>query len=324
MKKFEKERSADVEPSEWALQYLYICALDKSLNKRKNVADYWVDKLTKMSSGLTIYGKALSSIILQQAGKTEKAQMFLQSLMEYSVASEEMGRNFDTRKAYYSWCSYRIPVQVAAIEAVRMVDNEEKTQEELKQWLLKQKQAQAWETPIATADAVYALLTTGNDWLQHTGTASIKIGKQTFHTPDNALGYMKQEVAGKVMNFRKVTVEKKTDGIAWGAVYAEFEEEMDKVEAQSNALSINREIYKDGKLLPEGVLLQVGDKLTVRLTMTSDRDMDFVSMRSIFLFRHKRIISINWSRFLSCVPVIPSSAKIFTIVQSGFFPIFSV
>lgn len=278
MKKFEKERSADVEPSEWALQYLYICALGKSLNKRKNVADYWVDKLTKMSSGLTIYGKALSSIILQQAGKTEKARMFLQSLMEYSVASEEMGRYFDTRKAYYSWCSYRIPVQVAAIEAVRMVANEEKTQEELKQWLLKQKQAQAWETPIATADAVYALLTTGNDWLQHTGTASIKIGKQTFHTPDNTLGYMKQEVAGKVMNFRKVTVEKKTDGIAWGAVYAEFEEEMDKVEAQSNALSITREIYKDGKLLPEGVLLQVGDKLTVRLTMTSDRDMDFVKV----------------------------------------------
>ena len=89
---------------------------------------------------------------------------------------------------------------------------------------------------------------------------------------------MKQEVAGKVMNFRKVTVEKKTDGIAWGAVYAEFEEEMDKVEAQSNALSITREIYKDGKLLPEGVLLQVGDKLTVRLTMTSDRDMDFVKV----------------------------------------------
>ena len=278
MKKFEKERSVDVEPSEWTLQYLYILALDKSLDKQKKMTDYLVDKLTKMSGGLTIYGKALSAIILQQAGKTEKARMFLQSMMEYSVSSEEMGRYFDTPKAQYSWFSYRIPTQVAAIEAIQMVANEEKTQEEMKQWLLKQKQAQAWETPIATADAVYALLTTGKDWLQHTGSTSIKIGKQTFHTPYDALGYMKQEVTDRVMNIRKVTVERKIPGIGWGAVYAEFEEDMDKVEAQGNALKIVRNIYRNGKLLPEGTLLQVGERLTVRLTLTSDRDMDFVKV----------------------------------------------
>ena len=63
--------------------------------------------------------------------------------------------------------------QVAAIEAVRWVANEQKTQEEMKQWLLKQKQAQVWDTPIATTDAVYALLTTGRDWLANTGEGKI-------------------------------------------------------------------------------------------------------------------------------------------------------
>ena len=149
----------------------------------------------------------------------------------------------------------------------------------MKQWLLKQKQAQAWDTPIATADAVYALLTTGKDWLQHTGVAEIKVGKEIIRTPDDALGYVKKEVSGKVMDIRQITVEKASEGIGWGAVYAEFEEEMDKVSAQGNALKVCRTLYKDGKPLMEGTVLQVGDRLKVRLSVTADRDMNFVEVK---------------------------------------------
>ena len=117
-----------------------------------------------MSARLTIYGKALSAIVLKEVGKDTKAKEFLESLMQYSVFNEEMGRYFDSPKAHYSWFNYRIPTQVAAIEAIKRIANEEQILEEMKQWLLKQKQAQAWETPVATTDAVYALLTTGKDW----------------------------------------------------------------------------------------------------------------------------------------------------------------
>jgi len=183
MKEVEKNCKTEVEPSEWALQCLYIMSLDKRLNSQSDVTGYLVDKLAKMSGRLTIYGKALSAIILQEAGRPAEAKEFLQSLMQYSVTTEEMGRYFDTSKAYYSWCSYKIPTQVAAIEAVKRVANEEKTLEEMKQWLLKQKQAQTWENPIATMDAVYALLTTGKDWLANSGAVTIRLGKQLLHTP---------------------------------------------------------------------------------------------------------------------------------------------
>jgi hypothetical protein len=245
----------------------------------KDVRNYFIGQLEKMTGRLTIYGKALSAIILQEAGKEAKAKEFLESMLQYSVMTEEMGRYFDSPKAEYSWFSYRIPTQVAAIEAVKRIANEEKTLEEMKQWLLKQKQAQVWETPVATTDAVYALLTTGTDWLAHSGAVVIRVGKEAIQTPADALGYVRQEVSGNVQKIRLATVTKESAGIGWGAVYAEFEEDMDDVSVQGNALKVVRVIYKNGKPLAEGDALMVGDKLEIRLTVMADRDMDFVQVK---------------------------------------------
>ena len=279
MKELEKQGMKNLLPSEQTIQYLYIGALDKNLTIRSDIKKYLLAHLEESTRALTIYGKAVVAIIMHQAGKATEANEFLQSLMEYSVMNEDMGRYFDTPKAEYSWFSYKIPTQVMAIEALHRMKQDTQSVEQMKQWLLKQKQAQAWGTPIATSDAVYALLTTGKDWLQHTGVAEIKIGKEIIRTSDDALGYVEKEVSGKVMDIRQVSVEKASDGIGWGAVYAEFEEEMNQVETQGNALNISRTIYKDGQPLAEGTLLQVGDKLKVRLTVTADRDMDFVEVK---------------------------------------------
>ena len=275
-----KKRDVVVLPSETTLQYLYMHALDKTLPMQQDVHLKLITWMTEHPDAFTIYGKALSAIILQEGGKKTEAKEFLESLMQYSVMTETMGRYFDTPKAHYSWFSYKIPTQVAAIEAVRRVANEEKTQEEMKQWLLKQKQAQAWETSVATTDAVYALLTTGKDWLANAGDTQIKVGKQIISTPkEDALGYVKEEVTGNVRNVKKVVVSKESAGMGWGAVYAEFEEDMDKVTAQGNALKVQRTLLKDGQPLGESATLQVGDKLTVSLTITADRDMDFVQVK---------------------------------------------
>jgi len=287
MKEAEKKTRQEVEPSEWMLQYLYIKALDKNRKTPTDVTGYLVDKLAKMSGRLTIYGKALSAIILQEAGEKAEAKEFLQSVMQYSVMTPEMGRYFDSPKAHYSWFSYKIPTQVAAIEAVRRVANEEKTQEEMKQWLLKQKQAQVWETPIATTDAVYALLTTGTDWLANTGEGEIVIREGENRKREDvlkfgdgeSLGYIQQKIQGNVMDVREVAVKKKSAGIGWGAVYAEFEEDMDKVQTQGNALKVTRRLHKAGKPLADGDALQVGDRLTVCLSVVADRDMDFVQVK---------------------------------------------
>jgi hypothetical protein len=279
MKEAEKKGTKNLEPSEMALQCLYADVLTSCTFIPKDVRNYFIGQLEKMTGRLTIYGKALSAIILQEAGKEARAKEFLESMLQYSVMTEEMGRYFDSPKAEYSWFSYRIPTQVAAIEAVKRIANEEKTLEEMKQWLLKQKQAQAWETPVATTDAVYALLTTGTDWLAHSGAVVIRVGKEAIQTPADALGYVRREVFGNVLKIRQATVTKDSSGIGWGAVYAEFEEEMDEVSAQGNALKVVRVIYKNDKPLAEGDALMVGDKLEIRLTVTADRDMDFVQVK---------------------------------------------
>ena len=281
MKEAEKRGAVGLRPSEQVLRYLYICVLDGKAPVDKKVNQYFIDKLSGEGKELTIYGKALGAIILQQAGKVAEAKLFMQSLMEYSVVTDEMGRYFDTPKARYSWFSYKIPTEVAAMEAIQRITKDTKAIDEMKRWLLKQKQTQTWETPIATADAVYALMATGaSDLLANTGGVEITLGKEVIRTPaDDAIGYIKKTVSGDVMNIKKVRVDKEGTGMGWGAVYAQYLESMDQIGEQGNGLSVSRQLYKGDEALNESVPLKVGDKITVRLTVKADRDMDFVQIK---------------------------------------------
>lgn len=281
MKEAEKKGAVGIRPSEQVLRYLYICALDGKAPVDEKVNRYFIDKLSGEGKELTIYEKALGAIILQQAGKVAEAKLFMQSLMEYSVVTDEMGRYFDTPKARYSWFSYKIPTEVAAMEAIQRITKDTKAIDEMKRWLLKQKQTQTWETPIATADAVYALMATGaSDLLANTGGVEITLGKEVIRTPaDDAIGYIKKTVSGDVMNIKKVRVDKEGAGMGWGAVYAQYLESMDQIGEQGNGLSVSRQLYKGDEALNESVPLKVGDKITVRLTVKADRDMDFVQIK---------------------------------------------
>ena len=281
MKEAEKKGAVGLRPSEQVLRYLYICALDGKAPVDEKVNRYFIDKLSGEGKELTIYGKALGAIILQQAGKVAEARLFMQSLMEYSVVTDEMGRYFDTPKARYSWFSYKIPTEVAAMEAIQRITKDTKAIDEMKRWLLKQKQTQTWETPIATADAVYALMATGaSDLLANTGGVEITLGKEVIRTPaDNAIGYIKKTVSGDVMNIKKVRVDKEGAGMGWGAVYAQYLESMDQIGEQGNGLSVSRQLYKGDEALNESAPLKVGDRITVRLTVKADRDMDFVQIK---------------------------------------------
>ena len=281
MKEAEKKGAVGLRPSEQVLRYLYICALDGKAPVDEKVNRYFIDKLSGEGKELTIYGKALGAIILQQAGKVAEARLFMQSLMEYSVVTDEMGRYFDTPKARYSWFSYKIPTEVAAMEAIQRITKDTKAIDEMKRWLLKQKQTQTWETLIATADAVYALMATGaSDLLANTGGVEITLGKEMIRTPvDDAIGYIKKTVIGDVMNIKKVRVDKEGTGMGWGAVYAQYLESMDQIGEQGNGLSVSRQLYKGDEALNESAPLKVGDKITVRLTVKADRDMDFVQIK---------------------------------------------
>lgn len=262
-------------PSEVACDYLYINAL--AGRPVTATANYFVDLLSKMPKVLTIYGKANSAVILSQYGKHALAKEYLQSINEYSVYKEEMGRYFDTPRALYSWQDYRIPSQVAAIEAFKRLTPGDESIEQMQRWLLQSKRTQAWDTPINSVNAVYAFLHGRTDELAVSPTSSvIKIDNQPVDQPKATagLGYVKTSKTGRDMN--TLVVDKTSKGTSWGAVYAQFMQKSAEVTNQSSGLKVTRTLLYNGK---PAKTLKVGDKVTVKIVIEADRDYDFVQLQ---------------------------------------------
>ena len=278
MKK-QEEKKHKVSPSEQALHYLYILSMDGRKMKQNQEADktYLLEKMSKMTGDFTIYGKARAAVVLakncqQNADYREKAGEYLQSVNEYAVYREEMGRYYDTRKALYSWRNYKIPTQVSVIEALQMLKpNDKQTIEELQRWLLMSKRTQVWDTPVNTVDAVYAFMK-GNEssWNRKAENAVLKLdGKQLPMPQDSTtLGYIKTEKAGKAST---LSINKKSDYTSWGAVYAEFKQPVSEIASQESGIKVSRKIENQKKA-------KVGDKIKVIITITADRDYDFVKI----------------------------------------------
>ena len=285
MKKME-EKKHKVSPSEQALHYLYILSMDGRKMKENFEQDqaYLLDKMSKMTSDFTIYGKARAAVVLaknsqQNAAYREKAGEYLQSVNEYAVYREEMGRYYDTRKALYSWRNYKIPTQVSVIEAMQLLKpNNKQTIEELQRWLLMSKRTQVWDTPVNTVDAVYAFMK-GNEsnWNKKAENAVLKLdGKQLPMPQDSTmLGYIKTEKVGKAST---LSINKKSDYTSWGAVYAEFKQPLSEIASSESGIKVRRVVVTAESQGKEKSLAKVGEKVKVTLMITADRDYDFVEI----------------------------------------------
>lgn len=281
-------------PSEMALHYLYIVAMDGTCVKLKapalNDMDYLLGKLKKMTGSLTIYGKAKAAVILALNYDYKTAADYLKSMEEYSVYREDMGRYYDTRKAYYSWRNYKIPTEVAAIEALQALDaqsiaaissassaiSKQQTIEEMQRWLLMSKRTQVWDTPVNTVDAVYAFMK-GNEsnWNRKAENAVLKLDGKLLPMPQDSttLGYVKTEKAGKAST---LSINKKSDYTSWGAVYAEFKQPLSEIASAESGIKVRRVIVPAES---QGMgKAQVGEKVKVTLIITADRDYDFVKI----------------------------------------------
>ena len=288
MKK-QEEKKHKVNPSEMALHYLYIVAMDGTCVKLKapalNDMDYLLGKLKKMTGSLTIYGKAKAAVILALNYDYKTAADYLKSMEEYSVYREDMGRYYDTRKAYYSWRNYKIPTEVAAIEALQALDaqsiaaissassaiSKQQTIEEMQRWLLMSKRTQSWDTPVNTVDAVYAFMK-GNEsnWNRKAENAVLKLDGKLLPMPQDSttLGYVKTEKACKAST---LSISKKSDYTSWGAVYAEFKQPLSEIASLESGIKVSRKVENQKKA-------KVGDKIKVIITITADRDYDFVKI----------------------------------------------
>ena len=285
MKKQEEKKHKE-SPSEQALHYLYILSMDGRKMKQNQEADktYLLEKMSKMTGDFTIYGKARAAVVLakncqQNADYREKAGEYLQSVNEYAVYREELGRYYDTSKALYSWRNYKIPTQVSVIEAMQMLKpNDKQTIEELQRWLLMSKRTQSWDTPVNTVDAVYAFMK-GNEsnWNRKAENAVLKLDGKLLPMPQDSttLGYVKTEKAGKAST---LSINKKSDYTSWGAVYAEFKQPLSEIASAESGIKVRRVIVPAESQGRGKAQAKVGEKVKVTLIITADRDYDFVKI----------------------------------------------
>ena len=278
------------------LQYLYIIAISGEQVPAANKAAYayYLSKVKELLPSASMNTKAIAAIVLDKAGHKKEAQEFVASLKEHLTKTDEQGMFFAFNANPYAWGGMQMQAHVDVMEALELIGGNNDTVEEMKLWLLKQKQTQQWDSPVATADAVYALLMKGTNLLDNQGDVRIVIANEVLETvtPSKTtvpgLGYIKRSFTQKdVVDARKIEVEKRNPGIAWGAVYAEYESPIRDVKQQGGELNVQKQLYVERMVdnvpqlqpITSKTVLQVGDKVVSRLSIRADRPMDFVQLK---------------------------------------------
>lgn len=289
----------DEQRSQWqltdgALRYLYLIALSREAVAKEYTKPYefYLSKVNALLTTGSVTQKAMAAIILKQLGNQALADKFMASLKEYLTESDSQGMYFAFNENPYRWSGMQIPAHVLVMEAFQTVTNDQPVVEAMKVWLLKQKQTQSWESPIASADAIYALLMRGSNLLSNSDNVILKIGKQQLATNGHhaipGLGYFKETFVDKsIVDASQVWVSKADSGLAWGAVYAQYQEDINKVKQQGGELDVVKKLYVKRivngteQLLPveATTTLKVGDVVVSRLSITINRAMDFVQLK---------------------------------------------
>ncbi len=246
----------------------------------------------------SLYDKGLMSLILSRTQNTETAQDILNSLKETSVVSDELGSYWKQNEPSWFWHQAPIETQALLIEAFSEINEDTKTIDELKIWLLKNKQTNKWNTTKATASAIYSLLLQGSNWLGETEMLNIKIGGKPLSesmlkntAKEVGTGYFKtswdeNHIAPEMAT---VEIEKTSDGIVWGGLYWQYFEDLDKITSAETPLSLHKKLFLKTNTDTSEVLteirsknkIKIGDLIRVRIEIKVDRAMEFIHMKDM-------------------------------------------
>lgn len=290
------------------LHYLYVRSFYPEISKSKTVekiTDYYKSQIQKYWLKRSLYAKGLMVLTLHRMNDSATAGKILKSLHENSITSEELGMYWKANSN--SWYWYQAPIETQALlieafaDAGTTIHNEAENTEiidNLKIWLLKNKQTNQWKTTKATTEAVYALLLQGSDWLSITDTVEVKVGEEIVDPSkidavkvEAGTGYFKTAWSSSEIQPQQaeVTLTKKSKGIAWGALYWQYFEDLDNITSAETPLKLSKKLFKKtnsdrGKTLTEitkDTKLNVGDLVTVRIELRSDRSMEFVHLKDM-------------------------------------------
>ncbi|MGB1206261.1 MAG: alpha-2-macroglobulin family protein [Chitinophagales bacterium] len=261
--------------------------------------DYYLSQAQEYWPSQNIYAQAMVALAVHRFDKNDKETPadILEAFRQNATYSDEMGMYFKSLGGWY-WYQAPIETQALVIEAFAEIENDAETVGKLKVWLLKQKQTQDWKTTKATAEACYALLLQGTDWIANDEIATVQLGNHVVHPstmPDlkteAGTGYYKTNWQADDIetDMKNITVTKTDDGIAWGAVYWQYFEQLDKITHAETPLAIKKEVFlkqitKEGEqlaALSDGAKLKVGDLVRVRVEIRVDRLMEYVHLKDM-------------------------------------------
>lgn len=283
------------------LQYLYMRSFfpeQKTSKEVSEIMNYYHGQIKKYWLSRSLYAKGLMGLITFRRKDTKTANAILKSLKENSITSEELGMYWKDNTNSWFWHQAPIETQSLLIEAFSEIENDTKTVDNLKIWLLKNKQTNRWKTTKATTEAVYALLLQGSDWISVTDMVEIVIGgkKLSPSTLENVkveagTGYFKTSWKNKEITpeMAEVSISKKGKGIAWGALYWQYFEDLDKITSAETPLQLSKKLFiktntDTGEELSEIVSetqVNVGDLVRVRIEIKVDRPMEFVHLKDM-------------------------------------------
>lgn len=298
IRKAEKNGAKITTISDEAMKYLYLVALgnEKVPSQNQEAYRYFLSMVGRNLQNGTMVRKAQSFVVLKAAGRLAEANEFIASIKEHLVQTDEMGAHFAFYENPYTWGMMPVSTHVEVMEALRLAGGNDALVEEMKLWLLKQKQTTSWNTPVATADAVYALLCQGTNLLDSRGDVRITLGNKVIESfslaknPIPGLGYTRESFTqgSPELEAKSITVQKRDAGIAWGAVYAQYLSPISDVKQQGGELNVEKKLFvehiaangqKSLQPITNASLLSVGDKVVSRLTISLDRPMDFVQLK---------------------------------------------
>jgi TonB-dependent SusC/RagA subfamily outer membrane receptor len=285
------------------IQYLYLRSLFNEYDipgasftainyYRKQSRQYWLQQ--------SKYMQGMIALSLFRTGDIQTAKDILKSLKENAVVNEELGMYWKDNLGGYYWHQAPVETQSLLIEAFSEISKDNKTVDDLKTWLLKQKQVQDWKTTRATAEACYALLLQGSDWLNNTPTVEIRLGDKSISSAteqqEAGTGYFKKTIEGPFVNpsmgdisVRVTSTPGAASASSWGAVYWQYFEHLDKITPAATPLKLVKKLFVEkntdrGPVLEpvaENAALKVGDKIKVRIELRVDRDMEYVHMKDM-------------------------------------------
>jgi len=283
-------------PSATSIDYLYVRSGYRDIPEPGDAREairFYTDQAEKNWEKLSLYGKAQVAILMHRNGKKETAGEIMAWLRKTATVSEEQGMYWANNRRGNDFFTSPIDVHCMILSAFNVIAPDSKETDRMKQWLLNQKRTQNWETVPATVNAIYAILLKGSDWLNENNTVTVNWNNRTYSTANGqtATGYLKEVITANEITPQSgnLTVRKTGNAPAWGAVYNQYFAPVDQVSSSKGVLNVEKKLFietnngtnREIRPVPDNGTLRRGDKAIVRLTLRTDRDMDYVYLKDL-------------------------------------------